>query len=85
MCSKSGNLIDSELDYCPIHSDSGELKREYDFGMMDCTVCTYTCGCATVSDDSTSLEGKAYWYRSYSEAAGHARLIVARKSASPLR
>lgn len=63
-------------DACPVHG--GDLTKEYNFGMGDATVIKHSCGCCLVADDS-GLNDMTY-FRSYSEAVGLARLIVAKGS-----
>jgi hypothetical protein len=70
---KGGDFCACEIEECPKHAH-GELKREYTFGMQDATVATYTCGCAVVTTELSSMDGGGYWYPSYSEAAGAATL-----------
>lgn len=73
------NYLECDLETCPVHAH-GELKREYTFGMQDCTVSTYSCGCAVVTSEETNIEGKGYHYKNYANACGMARMIKARKA-----
>jgi hypothetical protein len=58
-------------DECPVHG--GEIKGEYDFGMMDATVYTFAgCHCA-MSHTENDMNDMVY-HTSYNSAAGRASL-----------
>lgn len=63
-----------DFDACPVHN--AEIKREYDFGMMDAKVVKWECGCCAcqVGDD---LDDAGTYHTDYASAAGRARLGVA--------
>jgi len=69
------------FEECPC--GNGNLKKEYDFGMRDATVSTYTCGHAVTTSEATNFEGKGYFCKNYNDAAGIAKLIKM-KAALPL-
>lgn len=60
--------------------NKGELKKEYNFGQLDARVETFTCGHACCTDTSGGFPNIS-WHKSYADAAGVARLIVAKEDA----
>lgn len=74
MASEKADDASAVADRCPRHG--GEVVREYDFGRDDATIYVYGgCQCAAVASDVS-----AWLCDSYTEAVGHARLVVAQAS-----
>lgn len=70
----------NSTDTCPVHG--GEVKKEYDFGMMDASVFVYQgCGCAVGYDCERAFYTGARYFTNYNNAAGYARLVVAGNAA----
>lgn len=66
-------------DACPNHG--AELVAEYTFGMGDADLYKHACGCCIVWEcERPEADGAVF--RSYGEAVGLAKLIVARESAA---
>ena len=80
MCKMNDHEYFDFDDVCPVHE--GELKAEYNFGMMDATVYTFVgCSCAVAYDSERGFYKGACYFTSYPNAEGYARLVVAGNSA----
>lgn len=77
---KNHERFDGSEDTCPNHGAA--IKREYTFGMSDCDVIKYACGCCGV--DLHDMDDLVY-AKDWATASGIARLHVAIESATDIR